>query len=663
MSDHDMQTWWSGLSAAEQDSLFAFLSRRQTAENARITAARSETARSITARSETARSETARSDTARSDAGRVRHRAAQGDAADNDDLPSLPVTQGSDVGERSHNVGQETHTPRTMAAAQLLVQLPTTNPGTIPTPRGPQAVDSRDMAGACAMADEPRRQLDELSSSIDQCMNLIDRAQSQVPETGEHQELLMRIAQLEAQITAQQIAARANARSDVRQPTSRPLTAPNPRNNGAEALPVAEYDDCRDGPPPWNNPQRRHEPHRREGSVKGAGSEIEHHSVSEAHHPAPQYHSQFMQGGVPHADIQAMVARSVQECLRNMHSTAAIPQTHLPRDHHRVPYETEPPIMRRTPHERSPREELAIPRNISGSQGNHSSWMNRELRLPKFKGEIDENPLDFLTKFERFAAALSHLTLDQACRQCMPLALTDEAEQWLIVESKRWPLDYTYRHFSHALVDRFLPHDYVDRMRRFLETRMQGENEPLARFITVIETAYERMGIKASEQEVVQRISSQLNPTYNQLIGHRYFGSITELSQHARAVDAQVHRQKAFKAIEADCPDADLKVRNKSQSLPKPHPNNQPAGRRNNQRSNRGTGSGDTALDSKEQVGATTENAPADLDPDEEEVVPKVRLCYTCGDPSHLANKCPKRGDNDTGRRRTKNGDAPPSRQ
>jgi hypothetical protein len=45
------------------------------------------------------------------------------------------------------------------------------------------------------------------------------------------------------------------------------------------------------------------------------------------------------------------------------------------------------------------------------SAGAHTSWLNRELRLPKFKGYEDENPLDFLTKFERFAAALSHLNL------------------------------------------------------------------------------------------------------------------------------------------------------------------------------------------------------------------------------------------------------------
>jgi hypothetical protein len=378
-----------------------------------------------------------------------------------------------------------------------------------------------------------------------------------------------------------------------------------------------------------------------------ASSDIEHRSVSVADHPVTQHNRKGSQCGISQVDVQAIVEQTVQECMRNMQSQTAAPQVYASRVVYPIPLAREVPATAAA-RQYKPLEELANPRyDLSMSHGAHTSWLNRELRLPKFKGYADENPLDFLTKFERFAAALSHLNLDQACRQCMPLALTDEAEQWMIAESKRWPLDYSYKEFSQALVDRFLPHDYVDRMRRFLETRMQGENETLARFITVIETAYARMGVKSSEREVIRRISTQLNPTYNQLIGHRYFGSIHEISTHARAIDAQVHRQKSFKVVKADCPDADLNVLNYPPKTPNESSQAQLVGREDNQRSSR-TGGADGSwnefkdhVDSKSEINTEYSNG---------EEIPKLKVCYLCGEPSHLANKCPMRGDSVKGK-------------
>jgi hypothetical protein len=636
MSEKNSQDLWSALSAAEQQRLVDLLARERVSEA-------------------------------------TRHEGRS---------PSLPSTTGTGYGERQAGGAPGTHTPRALAAAQTLAQLPTATQGASMVPRalgaaaerggalaernpvlrvnsimGPQGLQGVPSEGprgessrhASRNLDEvSRRELDELSRSIDKCMNLIDSAKSQAPESIEHQELLLHIAQLEMQIRMQQTeAAAVSAHSARMQPAPQARDAPSRRASDLVALSAA-CDAHRDAP--------RSRCLLMDGDPDGVAlSDIEHRSVSVADHPVTQQNRKGSQCGISQVDVQAIVEQTVQECMRNMQSQTAAPQVYASRADYRIPFAREVPATAAAAHQYKPLEELANPRyDLSMSAGAHTSWLNRELRLPKFKGYEDENPLDFLTKFERFAAALSHLNLDQACRQCMPLALTDEAEQWMIAESKRWPLDYSFKEFSQALVDRFLPHDYVDRMRRFLETRMQGENETLARFITVIETAYARMGVKSSEREVIRRISTQLNPTYNQLIGHRYFGSIHEISKHARAIDAQVHRQKSFKVVKADCPDADLNVLSYPPKTSNESSQTQLVGRGDNQRSSRTGGANGSWNEFKDHVDSKSE---INKEYSKGEEIPKLKFCYSCGEPSHLANKCPMRGDSAKGKHGVKGED------
>lgn len=508
--------------------------------------------------------------------------------------------------------------------------------------------------GPVPLAAGPRKRLQALSHSITECLDLIETAQSDVGDPREQSEIMRRIAQLEAEIRGSQCAPQETL-------TKEPLAS-----HGDDALPPTyQFEQLLRSSYDVNPVTKIRHAHSAAG---GAPSEIIHKSVSMAHQPIKAPHKQ------PQLSLQQMVNQAVRECMRQQSPEGQAQPT---RENQFIPHRHNSQFERRedtrvTPERASAQKDTPHEHRGPSMTGTQASWLNRELRLPKFKGDEDENPLDFLNKFERFAAALSHLSLDQACRQCMPMALTEEAEQWLITESRRWPLDYSYKEFSRALIDRFLPHDYVDRMRRFLETRMQGENETLARFITVIETAYGRTGIVASEREVIRRISSQLNPTYNQLIGHRYFGSIAELSQHARAIDAQVHRQKSFKQVEADCPDADLKVK----GLRPPQPTSaavpvQQSSRRSSQKFGKASSSGESPIAGNVElkdgtttaVVATTDGANTGSTGEE---APQVRLCYSCGDPSHLAHRCPLRSESQKGsgnKRGSKNGESPSSRQ
>lgn len=571
-------------------------------------------------------------------------------------------TLGSTAGARPEGGAADAHTPRTLEAAQWLAQLPNSGNNNHAATRAAvdsgqrqrgmnreRAISGHNGSAASALPLHAQTTLAAMNKSIDECLRLIDKAKQQPGASREQQETLRRVAVLEEQIRQYRLTTQ-RPPPQRQQLASEVGDAPQQLARRFEDLLRPYYTAQREGPFP---------PHGRDFGA--TASEVAHESVSVAHQPRLDGGRADDRGSHVDLQIRDIVSQAVQECVRSMHIPSAAAAHTMPT--------AAANLEQYRPGARVP-QARATPEGLHGVHPHSAptSWMNRELRLPKFKGETDENPLDFLNKFERFAAALPNLTIDQACRQCMPLALTDDAEQWLITVSKRWPALYSYEEFSVALINRFLPHDYVDRMRRFLETRMQGENETLARFITVIETAYGRMGVVASEREVIRRISSQLNPTYNQLIGHRYFASIEELSQHARAIDAQVHRQRAFRTVEADCPDADLKVKGTSaQATAAAQPTApQSQNRRGGQRFNKSLGASDAApvTEDKSLPSRTEEHPGKSKSPSTGESVSKERLCYTCGDPSHLANSCPLRSETDRrggNKRAPKNGQVPPS--
>lgn len=550
----------------------------------------------------------------------------------------------------------------------------------------PHTHSSRGSAAPDTQNRTSRQWLSEISRSITDCMAQIDRIRRQPNESHhEEQELMLRVESLEAQLcshlhtqTAQPPRGHQPAthkgggppqipRAHHHIPAARGEVNAPPRGDAPTQL-AATFESLLQSA--YNSPVHSHVGGTcpMDNGCQFRTVDSHHVSVSEANYTRRDpVQLQDPHGGAK-IGTQSMASDKIRECLRDLQGTRDPPAARVTQRPHTGGWTVN---HRKTSNQCCQGEEDAAPpghnpADLRPSRGHRvdkwppqnttaphgSPWWNRELRMPKFKGEPEENPLDFLTKFKRFAAALPHLSLDEACRQCMPVALTEEAEQWLNTQLNRWPNDYTYQEFSAALTDRFLPHDYVDRMRRFLETRMQGESETLARFITVIETAYDRSGVAAPDREVVRRICSQLNPTYNQLIGHRYFGSLDELLQHARSIDAQVHRQRSFKVIEADCPDADLKVKAPSAS----HHTHR-GWRRGQQKPNAAPGS---------------DNAQANAPPDGKEPLvdePKAadssaikdkRRCYNCGDPSHMSYDCPLPREQGL-KRGSKNGRAPPS--
>lgn len=603
--------------------------------------------------------------------------------------PSSAAPQGT------HAPGQ--FSPGTIEAATLLAQV---SRGTVQTPHStpplgggrPTPAQRRNIpnSGDSQVSDTRNRssqqRLAAISRSITDCMDQIDRVRRQ-PSNSRHEELalMLRVETLEAKLRAH-LLSRApqpliehHSASQVGRESINPSRAQHhtqgarkemsaPPMGDAPAQLAASFENLLKSSYMAPANSQVGDTYSPDNGCQSKRADTHHVSVSEASHSKKHRAQATETHDGSRAEIQSMVSEIVRECLRDLQSTKVLPTVQVTQPLHSsgrkanhcrslspcskcaedaIPSEQKPVTQ---PPPRSRRLDNGSPQSIAAPHG--SPWWNRELHMPKFKGEPEESPLEFLTKFKRFATALPNISLDQACRQCMPVALTDEAEQWLNTQLNRWPEDYSFQEFSVALTDRFLPHDYVDRMRRFLETRMQGESETLARFITVIETAYDRSGIVAPEREVVRRICSQLNPTYNQLIGHRYFGSLDELSQQARSIDAQVHRQRSFKVIEADCPDADLKV--KAPVVPN---QTQRGGRRGQQRQNASPG-GDSAP-------ATTppdsKASPAgESNATESNSVRDERRCYTCGDPSHMRNKCPLSRDQNQNRG-SKNVVAPPS--
>jgi len=397
----------------------------------------------------------------------------------------------------------------------------------------------------------------------------------------------------------------------------------------------------------------------------------------------------FTSPGIPaYGHLPSQVYRETMPQSSNFHKFQ--PQYTQPAGYN--PCTRNPPIVRPTAVYPT-RPELPIRSNTHNSysalMATSGSWLGKEMKLPRFKGEADkENPAEFLNKFEKFAALFRDQSIDDTCRTFMHIALIEEAEQWFQMTRDHLPQDFTYLEFRTQFLDRYLAHDYCDRMRKALDSRTQDAGETLAKFATVIDMMYRRIGTSVTEEEKVRRVISQLNPQYNQIIGHRHFSSIYDIVMQSRVIDAQVYRQKAYVRPSYDCPDQDLRPEKKDTQMQaddktkaqvKPdRPPQQPARTIDQRRDQRGNYSrsykdnrgnkrpdNNNKSDTGRKEGQTESKAPAEAGKRENqgkaqdgEGYTYQKKCYYCGGTDHLRPTCPLREEHFA-----KNGQSPPSNE
>ncbi|CAN8017194.1 unnamed protein product [Ixodes persulcatus] len=143
---------------------------------------------------------------------------------------------------------------------------------------------------------------------------------------------------------------------------------------------------------------------------------------------------------------------------------------------------------------------------------------------------------DFLLAIQRYRKATG-LTEKETLRRVLPVALVGPAARWhrLVGESAG-----TLDEFTALFRQEFLPADYLPRMRRELEERTQAPAEPFAEYLWAMQKLLQIADPNATNQEQVERVVRQAHPTFSRYLRGRPFGSLSELAQEARRVQADI---------------------------------------------------------------------------------------------------------------------------
>ncbi|CAN8025458.1 unnamed protein product [Ixodes persulcatus] len=176
----------------------------------------------------------------------------------------------------------------------------------------------------------------------------------------------------------------------------------------------------------------------------------------------------------------------------------------------------------------SPQRETPLPKTLI------------RIPVPEYSGHSDRamSATDFLLAIQRYRKATG-LTEKETLGRVLPVAPVGPAARWhRLVGESAGTLDEFTALFRHE----FLPADYLPRMRRKLEERTQAPAEPFAEYLRSMQELLQIADPNATNKEQVERVVRQAHPTFSRYLRGRPFGSLSELAQEARRVQADQSR-------------------------------------------------------------------------------------------------------------------------
>ncbi|CAN8010417.1 unnamed protein product [Ixodes pacificus] len=166
------------------------------------------------------------------------------------------------------------------------------------------------------------------------------------------------------------------------------------------------------------------------------------------------------------------------------------------------------------------------------------------IPVPEYSGHSDRalSATDFLLEIQRYRKATG-LTEKETLGRVLPVALVGPAARWhrLVGESAG-----TLDEFRALFRQEFLPADYLPRMRRELEERTQAPAEPVGEYLRAMQELLQIADPNATNQEQVERVVRQAYPTFSRYLRGRPFGSLSELAQEARRVQADILAERRY---------------------------------------------------------------------------------------------------------------------
>jgi hypothetical protein len=177
---------------------------------------------------------------------------------------------------------------------------------------------------------------------------------------------------------------------------------------------------------------------------------------------------------------------------------------------------------------------------VNNAPGNLSHHL-KQIEVPKFKGfEDSKTAYEFVLEMEKYQA-ISRNDDNFMLRYIVPAALQGSAYVWYRSELKDAPFN-TWDDFKARFRREFQGWGYEIDLRRNLDVRTQGPDEPLTVFIQVIQEYYERLGVQAGPEEIISRIKRQMHPEFLRVLHGKPINTLRELK------DAAIEAQEIIKA-------------------------------------------------------------------------------------------------------------------
>jgi len=145
-------------------------------------------------------------------------------------------------------------------------------------------------------------------------------------------------------------------------------------------------------------------------------------------------------------------------------------------------------------------------------------------------------------ELERFQRALGY-DENAMLNYVLPVSLTHEAYRWYREE---YPFN-TWEDFKTKLRAEFQAVGYKEDLRREIEDRTQGPDEPLTVYIRIIMDYYERLGDNTPEATVVDRILRQMHPEYQQVFFSKQVRTLRELKLIAQTAQELIKSSRTYR--------------------------------------------------------------------------------------------------------------------
>jgi hypothetical protein len=166
-----------------------------------------------------------------------------------------------------------------------------------------------------------------------------------------------------------------------------------------------------------------------------------------------------------------------------------------------------------------------------------------KMEIPKFRGRKDtKSPYEYL-KIIKNEAQMANIDPFLIVKHKMPITMVDEAGLWLTFHSEF----RSWNQFEVAFNEEYGAVNYIQRLKKELEVRTQGPEEPLTTYIHKISEMCKMIDPYYPEADIIEKILEQMHPEYRQYTRGQHFTSLFALEAYAKRVAQSFYQDKTYK--------------------------------------------------------------------------------------------------------------------